>query len=94
MFSDSEGEEKLTVKANWEIDLDMDMNTLFAPITTESIRREVAEQERLRLEKLREQARQRELQRQQQEQKKSSGGGLGGFSSGLSGMSNMGNTFR
>ena len=94
IFSDNEGEETLTVKANWDIDLDMDMNQLFEPITTESIRREVAEQERQRLEKLREQARQRELQRQQQEQQKSSGGGLGGFGSGLSGMSNIGNTFR
>lgn len=94
IYSDNEGSETMTVKANWDIDLDMDMNRLFEPITTESIRREVAEQEQKRLEKLREQARQRELQRQQQEQKKSSGGGLGSFGSGLSSMSNATNAFR
>ncbi len=84
IFRTSEGEENFTIKANWEIDEAIDMNTLFAPITTEKIRQTVADQERARLERLREEARKREEQKAQQQNNRNSGGGLGGISSGLS----------
>ncbi len=86
IFRAEGAEENFTIKANWEIEESIDMNTLFAPITTEKIRQTVAEQERARLERLREEARQREQRKQQQKNQNNGGGGLGlgGISSGLS----------
>lgn len=91
-YVDPKGEELIEVKANWEIEIAIDMNQLFRPITFESVNEQLRKTEAVRLQKVledrakkREEARKRELEQQ-------SGGGLGGFSSGMGSMKNAMNT--
>lgn len=84
-YVDERGEELMEVKANWEIELSIDMNTLFKPITFESVNEQLRKTEAVRLKKVleeREKKRQERLKQEKQQQ----GGGLGGFSSGMGSM--------
>ncbi len=84
-YVDPKGEELIEVKANWEIEIAIDANNLFKPITFESINEQLRKTEAVRLQKIledREKKRQEALKREKEQQ----GGGLGGFSSGMSSM--------
>lgn len=84
-YVDPKGEELIEVKANWEIEIAIDANNLFKPITFESVNEQLRKTEAVRLQKLleeREKKRQEALKREKEQQ----GGGLGGFSSGMSSM--------
>ena len=84
-YVDPKGEELIEVKANWEIEIAIDANDLFKPITFESINEQLRKTEAVRLQKIledREKKRQEALKREKEQQ----GGGLGGFSSGMSSM--------
>ena len=83
-YVDPKGEELIEVKANWEIEIDIDANELFEPITFESVNEQLRKTEAVRLQKVledREKRRQEALKREKEQ-----GGGLGGFSSGMSSM--------
>lgn len=91
-YVDPKGEELIEIKANWEIEIAIDMNELFEPITFESVNEQLRKTEAVRLQKVleerakkREEARKRELEQQ-------NGGGLGGFSSGMGSMKNAMNS--
>lgn len=84
-YVDPKGEELIEVKANWEIEIGINMNDLFKPITFESVNEQLRKTEAVRLQKLledREKRRQEALKREKEQQ----GGGLGGFTSGMSSM--------
>ena len=90
IYKNDEGVETITTKANWEFDIDVDMDKLFAPITMESVIKMLNDREDERLKKLSEEM----AKKRQQEQKKGNGqsgqsgfgfGGLGGMGSGTTG---------
>ena len=49
MFANEQGEDTFATKANWEIEFDMDMNRLFAPMNMQSLIRLLDEREAQRL---------------------------------------------
>lgn len=84
-YVDENGEEVMEVKANWEVEITADMNSVFKPITFETVNEQLRKTEAVRLKKIledREKKRQEKLKQEQQQQ----GGGLGGFSSGMGSM--------
>ena len=98
MYVNAEGESTFATKKNWEVELDIDMNTLFAPITMQTLIEQLEQQEMQRLSKyLEEQQKRKNNGQNQQGQQQSSGMGFGGFGSGSGGlggmMGNMRNTF-
>ncbi len=62
LYYSSAGEDKMAMKANWEVEIDVDMNSVFAPVTTESMRSRIALLERIRQRKMAEERAQREKQ--------------------------------
>lgn len=90
-YVDSNGEELMEVKANWEVEITADMNEVFKPITFESVNEQLRKTEAARLKKVleeREKKRQEKLKKEQEQK----GGGLGGFSSGMGSMKNAMNS--
>lgn len=86
-YVNEKGESTFAAKANWEIEFDIDMERLFAPVTPESLARMLREAEIQRAEKERE--RRRTERRKESDRHGSSGGtGFGGFGGG--GMENFG----
>ena len=49
IYANDEGEDTFATKANWEVEFSIDMNTLFAPVTMESLSRTLEEREAQRL---------------------------------------------
>ncbi len=74
LYSDG-GEDIFTTRENWDMELDMDIGKLFAPITMESVMQTLEEQEIKRLERLEESR--AEAKRKAEEKKNSSSGGFG-----------------
>lgn len=92
IFKNEEGVEFIATKANWEFDVEVDMNKLFAPITMETVIQMLNDREDERLKKLAEEmAKKRKEQNNNQNQGQSGfgfggmGGGLGGSMGGLGG---------
>lgn len=95
IYKNEEGVELITTKANWEFDVTVDMDKLFAPITMESVIKMLDDREDARLKKLMEERakKQKENQQKGNTQNSSMGfGGMGGLggSSGMGGFGNMG----
>jgi len=89
MYVDAEGESTFATKVNWEVELDIDMNRLFAPVTMESLIEQLEQQELQRVEKyLDEQRKNRKNDDERQSQ--SSGMGFGGAMGGLGSMGGSG----
>ncbi|MBO7300742.1 MAG: Ig-like domain-containing protein [Tidjanibacter sp.] len=84
-YVDELGEEVMEVKANWEIEITANMNTIFKPITFESVNEQLRKTEAVRLKKVLEDREKRRQERAKKE-KEQQGGGLGGFASGMSSM--------
>lgn len=85
VFGASSGNDRITVKVNWEIDVDVDMNELFKPVDIMDIRRELRRKEELRIQQIREEA---EKKRQEEENRSSQGQqgfGIGGAMQGMGG---------
>ncbi len=75
-------EEAIPTKVNWEVEIDADMNVLFAPVTMESLIKQLDGRESVRLVKYYEEKRKADEERRRQEEKgtRSSGGkAFGGF---------------
>ena len=91
LYADEEGETLFATKANWEIELTIDMDRLFAPMTVKSLQRMLDERELRRLE--------REFEKRVKEGPKRGddhnhgGSGMGGFGGGMGGFGGgMGST--
>ena len=85
IYKNEEGIEAITTKANWEFEITVDMDTLFAPITMESLKKMLDDREDERLKKL---AEEMAKKRQQEQQKGNSQSGQSGF--GFGGLGGMG----
>lgn len=93
IYSDAEGVDTFATKVNWEIEMEMDMGELFAPVTMESLIKLLDEREYQRLKRLaEEQAKQRGQGGDSHNHGNSSGGfGMGGAFGGMgSGMGGFG----
>jgi hypothetical protein len=101
IYKNEAGVEIITTKENWEFDIVVDMDKLFAPITMESLVKMLDDREDERLKKLAEEMakkRQEEANKKNQNSGDMGFGGLGGLGgglnsgtgSGMGGMSGMG----
>ena len=87
IYKSDEGVEIITTKENWEFDIDVDMDKLFAPITMESLVKMLDDREDERLKKLAEEVakkRKEEANKKNQNSSNMGFGGLGGLGGGLS----------
>ena len=86
-YVSAEGEETFATKANWEIELEMDMNELFAPVTMESLIELLEQRELQRLRKEAEKAAEEAKNNKNKNGHNSSQGGfgMGGAMGGLGG---------
>jgi hypothetical protein len=84
IYKNEEGIETITTKENWEFDIEVDMDKLFAPITMESVIKMLNDREDERLKKLAEEM----MKKRKEEANKNnqnSGMGFGGMGGGLGG---------
>ncbi len=91
MYINDKGEDLFATKANWEIEIDMDMSKIFKPMTMENLVKMLDEKEASRLKKLYEEWEKKQAQggnKQNNSQGQSSGGMMGGFG-GMGGMGGM-----
>ena len=85
IFKNEEGLEVITTKENWEYDLEVDMDKLFAPITMESLIKLLDDREDERLKKLAEEEAKKRRENTNKGNNQSSGMGFGGMG-GLGGL--------
>ena len=85
IFKNEEGLEVITTKENWEYDLEVDMDKLFAPITMESLIKLLDDREDERLKKLAEEEAKKHKENTNKGNNQSSGMGFGGMG-GLGGL--------
>ena len=90
IFKNEDGVELITTKENWEYDVDVDMDVLFAPITMESIIKLLNDKEDERLKKLAEEEAKKRMEKSKQHNNQGSGMGFGGAMGGLGGGGSMG----
>lgn len=90
MYFNDKSEDLFTTKANWDMEINMDMSQIFKPMTMENLIKMLDDKESSRLKKLYEEYQEKLLQQQNQQnqQQQNSGGmmgGMGGFSSMMGG---------
>ena len=94
LYANEKGEDTFVTKANWEIELAIDMNTLFAPVTMQSLVKMLDDREEQRIKKLEEERAKKKQSEQghNNNQQSSSGGGFGfgGLGSAMGGMGSGG----
>ena len=96
LYANEKGEDTFVTKANWEMELSIDMNQLFAPITMQSLIKTLDDREEQRLKKLEEERAKKQQQGQnghnhdQQGGQSSGGFGFGGMGSAMGGISSGG----
>ena len=86
IYKSADGVELITTKANWEFDVDVDMDALFAPMTMEKLIQLLNDREDERLKKV---AEEMEKKRRENSNKGQNQGSFGGFG-GMGGMGGMG----
>ena len=100
MFINDKGEDLFATKANWDIEIDIDMSNVFKPLTMENLIKILDEKEAARIKKLSEEWEKKRIERLQQENQNNSGmgnsggmmGGFGGMMGGLGGMTGNNNS--
>ena len=85
IYKNEEGVETITTKENWEFDIEVDMDKLFAPITMESVIKMLNDREDERLKKLAEATAKSRKEDASKQNQNSNGMGFGGFG-GMGGM--------
>lgn len=85
LYTSAIGDELLIMKVNWEIEIDVDMNELFAPITMEQVVRSIERNEQVRLKRLQEERAKREAEQAKQKNGSQNNSGSIGVGSALSG---------
>ena len=79
IYKNDDGIETITTKANWEFDIDVDMDKLFAPITMETVIKMLNDREDERLKKLAEDMAKKRKEEANKQNQNSSNMGFGGF---------------
>ena len=83
MYADAGGESTFATKVNWEVELDVDMNRLFAPVTMDSLIEQLERQEMQRLSKYLEEQQKKTGKNDDGNGSQSSGMGFGNALGGL-----------
>ena len=87
MFIGEEGEDLFVTKANWDVELSIDMSKVFKPMTMENLVKMLEDKESSRLKKLFEEWQKKQVENQKQNNQNNSGmGGMGGMMGGMGGM--------
>ena len=87
MFINDKGEDIFATKANWDIEIDIDMSKVFKPMTMENLIQMLEDKEASRLKKLYEEWEKKQLEKSQNSNGQNSGmGGMGGMMGGMGGM--------
>ena len=86
IFKNEDGVELITTKENWEYDLEVDMDKLFAPMTMESLIKLLNDKEDERLKKLAEEMAKKRKEQSKNQNNNSSGMGFGGMGGALGGL--------
>ena len=87
MFINDKGEDVFTTKANWDIEIDIDMSKVFKPMTMENLIKMLEDKEASRIKKLYEEWEKKQLEKSQNSNGQNSGmGGMGGMMGGMGGM--------
>ena len=81
IYKNEEGTETITTKANWEFDIEVDMDKLFAPVTMESVVKMLDDREDERLKKLAEDNAKKRKDEANRQNQNNSNMGFGGFGS-------------
>lgn len=89
IYKNDDGIETITTKENWEFDIDVDMDKLFAPVTMESVVKMLNDREDERLKKLAEERAKKRQEEQNKKNQNSGNMGMGGMG-GLGGLGGMG----
>ena len=93
LYANDKGEDLFVTKANWEMELSIDMNKLFAPITMQSLIKTLDDREAQRIKKLEEErAKKKQTEQGHDHNQQNSGGGFGfgGMGSAMGGLSSGG----
>ena len=85
IFKNEDGQEVITTKENWEFDLEVDMDVLFAPITMESLVKMLDDREDERLKKLAIDEAKKRQEANKSKNNQNSGMGFGGMGGGAMG---------
>ena len=85
IFKNEDGLELITTKENWEYDLDVDMDKLFAPMTMESLIKLLNDKEDERLKKLAEDEAKKRKEQSNKKNNQNSGMGFGSATGGFGG---------
>ena len=85
IFKNEDGQEVITTKENWEFDLEVDMDVLFAPITMESLVKMLDDREDERLKKLAIDEAKKRQEANKNKNNQNSGMGFGGMGGGAMG---------
>ena len=88
MYVNSKDEQVINTKANWEIEVDADMNKIFAPITMEALIKRLDDAEEARLVKFFEDRRKRWAEQERQRSGGSSSSSRGGNSMNINSITN------
>ena len=88
MYINETGEDVFATKANWDIEIDIDMSKVFKPMTMENLIKMLEDKEASRLKKLYEEWQKKQLENPQgnNNQNNSGMGGMGGMMGGMGGM--------
>jgi uncharacterized protein YciU (UPF0263 family) len=85
IYKNEEGVETITTKENWEFDIDVDMDKLFAPVTMETVIKMLNDREDERLKKVAEEMEKKRREEANKQNQNSGNTGFGGFG-GMGGM--------
>lgn len=91
IYKSADGVELITTKANWEFDVDVDMDALFAPMTMEKLIQLLNDREDERLKKVAEEMEKKRRDNSKKGQNQGSFGGFGGMG-GMGGLGGSGST--
>ena len=92
IYKNEEGVETITTKENWEFDIDVDMDVLFAPVTMESVIKMLNDREDERLKKVAEEMAKKRQEEANKNNNQNGNMGFGGFggTGGMGGLGGMG----
>ena len=90
LYVNADGENTFATKANWEMELDVDMGEVFAPVTMESLIKMLDEREEQRLKKLEEEREKRNKNNKGNDHNHNNNRGNSGGFGGMGGMGGMG----
>lgn len=83
IYKNKDGEELFKTKANWEFELDIDMDEIFRPVTMQSVIDMLEDREQARLKKLAEEQAKKRNESKNESHNQSSGFGFGNVTGGL-----------